>query len=198
MCRPYGPCAWLVEDISDPIEWSLGLKQMAHVAVREIVPAAETVLVICERSTHVEIGRLLHEVTPVSAQGERSDVTIDVLYDGADLAEVAQRTQLSIEVVVERHAAARYTVQFCGFSPGFAYMSGLSASLILPRRESPRTRVPAGSVAIAAAYTSVYPSQSPGGWHLLGTTTAEIWNVSRSQPALLMPGTSVRFRPVPG
>lgn len=195
--RPYGPCAWLVEDIGDPIGWSLGLKQMAHVAVSEVVPAAETVLVICDRDAHDEIGGLLHQVTPVSARETRSDVTINVLYDGADLSDVAERTELSIEVVVERHAAAVYTVEFCGFSPGFAYLGGLDASLRLPRRESPRTRVPAGSVAIAAGYSCVYPSQSPGGWHLLGTTTADIWNVDRSQPALLMPGTRVRFRPVP-
>jgi KipI family sensor histidine kinase inhibitor len=196
LCRQYGPFAWLVEDISDPIGWALGLEQMAHVAVKEIVPAAETVLVIAERRAHDEVGRLLHDVTTISTQNEIADVVIDVLYDGADLAEVAQRTDLSIDGVVELHSNAKYTVQFCGFSPGFAYLGGLDPSLQLPRRESPRTRVPPGSVAIAANYSCVYPSESPGGWHLLGTTAADVWNVERPQPALLMPGTQVRFHPV--
>lgn len=194
--RPYGPCAWLIEDIDDPSGWALGLKQMAHAAIREIVPTRQAVLVICERAAHDEIGRLLGQVTPTSARRDRTDVIIDVVYDGDDLEEVADRTGLDVDAVIERHAAARYKVQFCGFSPGFAYLSGLDSSLRLPRRETPRTRVPAGSVAIAADYSCVYPSPSPGGWHLLGTTSADIWNVDRSEPALLTPGTDVRFRSV--
>lgn len=196
LCRPYGPCAWLIEEISDPIGWALGLEQIAHAAIREIVPAAETVVVISDRAAHDDIGRLIQRVTPISAQNEIDDVVIDVSYDGADLREVAERTGLSVEAVVERHSAPRYVVRFCGFSPGFAYLGGLDPALQLPRRTSPRTRVPAGSVAIAADYSCVYPSQSPGGWHLLGTTTADVWNVERSQPALLVPGTRVRFQPI--
>jgi len=192
LCRPYGPCAWLVEDISDPIAWAFGLEQMRHAAVRE----AETVLVISDRAAHDDVGHLIQRVTPISAQNEIAEVVIDVSYDGADLQEVAERTDLSVEAVVERHSAAQYVVRFCGFSPGFAYLGGLDPSLELPRRGSPRTRVPAGSVAIAADYSCIYPSQSPGGWHLLGTTAADVWNVERSQPALLMPGVRVRFRPV--
>jgi KipI family sensor histidine kinase inhibitor len=86
-----------------------------------------------------------------------------------------------------------YEVSFCGFAPGFAYLVGLPHQLHLPRRASPRTRVPAGSVAIAATYSAVYPRESPGGWHLLGTTNASMWDVSRQPPALLQPGMGVRF-----
>jgi KipI family sensor histidine kinase inhibitor len=121
-------------------------------------------------------------------------VTIDVRYDGADLAEVAERCGLSVSDVVELHSEAEYTVAFCGFMPGFAYLVGLPPALHLPRRETPRTRVPAGSVAIAAEFASVYPRQSPGGWHLLGTTDVELWHDDAEPPALLTPGTTVRFR----
>jgi KipI family sensor histidine kinase inhibitor len=86
-------------------------------------------------------------------------------------------------------------VGFCGFAPGFAYLEGLDPGLHLPRRATPRTRVPPGSVAIAAAYTAVYPTASPGGWHLVGSTAMAVWDAERSPPALLAPGTLVRFEP---
>ena len=91
------------------------------------------------------------------------------MYDGEDLADVAAACGMSTDEVVRRHVAGRYTCAFCGFAPGFAYLTGLDPALHLPRRPTPRTRVPAGAVAIAAEYTAVYPSPSPGGWHLLGT-----------------------------
>jgi KipI family sensor histidine kinase inhibitor len=86
-----------------------------------------------------------------------------------------------------------FRVDFCGFAPGFAYLTGLDEALWLPRRSTPRTRVPAGSVAIASEYSAVYPGASPGGWHLLGTTSAQVWDPDRVRPALLEPGTKVRF-----
>ncbi len=106
---------------------------------------------------------------------------------------VAEATGLAVDEVIDRHVIGEYSVAFCGFSPGFAYMTGLDPVLHLDRRDTPRTRVPAGSVAIAADYTSVYPSPSPGGWHLLGRTDAALWDTERPEPALLAPGTTVRL-----
>ena len=106
---------------------------------------------------------------------------------------MARATQLDRDEVVARHTGSSFRVDFCGFAPGFAYLSGLDEALWLPRRSTPRTRVPAGSVAIANVYSAVYPGVSPGGWHLLGTTTTRIWDVDRLPPALLEPGTEVRF-----
>ena len=194
--RPYGPTAWLIEDIADPISWAAGLEQLGHIGINEIVPAKETVLVLCERLAHAEVGRLLSRVSPVLRRRGLRDVIIDVVYDGDDLADVAERVGLSREAVVQKHVASQYTVEFCGFSPGFAYLGGLDEALRVPRHSSPRTQVPAGSVAIASDYSCVYPSQSPGGWHLLGRTTAEVWDVGRKEPALLTPGTTVRFKQV--
>lgn len=116
--------------------------------------------------------------------------------DGPDLAAVAGRLGLSPAALVEAHAAPAYQVYLLGFSPGFAYLGPLPEALRLPRREVPRGRVPAGSVAIAGAQTAVYPSATPGGWHLIGRTDARLWDATREPPALLMPGQLVRFVPL--
>jgi KipI family sensor histidine kinase inhibitor len=120
-------------------------------------------------------------------------VEIPVTYDGADLAEVAELTGLTPAEVAARHAAAEYTVAFCGFSPGFGYLTGGDPALDVPRLATPRTKVPAGSVAIAEAFTGVYPRELPGGWRILGTTTAVLWDLDRDPPGLFVPGTRVRF-----
>jgi KipI family sensor histidine kinase inhibitor len=123
-------------------------------------------------------------------------VEIPVTYDGEDLADVGLRAGCCVEEVVARHAGAEYRVAFCGFAPGFAYLRGLDARLVLPRRDVPRPRVPAGSVAIAAEYSAVYPGSSPGGWHLLGTTRLTMWDPrDAAAPARLVPGMRVRFVP---
>ncbi len=113
-----------------------------------------------------------------------------------DLAEVAQRTGLSAEAVVGLHAGACFHVYMIGFVPGFPYMGDLPASLALPRREDPRLKVPAGSVAIAVGQTAIYPVESPGGWHLIGTTPVRLFDASLPRPALLTPGDKVQFAPV--
>lgn len=123
-------------------------------------------------------------------------VTLQVLYDGADLATLAKALNLSTVALIQRHTEPTYEVGFCGFAPGFAYLTGLDPVLQLPRKASPRPQVPAGSVAIADAYTAVYPQASPGGWHLLGRTSANLFDLGRADPALLQPGTQVRFVPV--
>ena len=162
----------------------------------EVVPAATTVLVTFdpavttrERLT-ADIADRRPSAVPPPDQGL---VEIPVVYDGPDLAQVAHSTGLSTREVIRRHTDARYTVAFGGFAPGFAYLSGLDPLLRLPRRPVPRTRVAPGSVAVADQFTSVYPSRSPGGWHLLGHTETAMWDVERDPPALLVPGRRVRF-----
>ena len=192
-----GPRAVLVEGLgADPAAWSLGLRALDLPGVVEVVPAASTVLVACsdERALDGAVGRF-GDVRPAVLDAGRESVEIAVRYDGADLAGVAAATGLTPDEVVGAHAAATYVVAFCGFAPGFAYLRGLDARLHLPRRATPRTSVPAGSVAIAAEYSAVYPRSSPGGWHLVGTTDAALFDPDRRQPALLAPGTRVRFVP---
>lgn len=113
-----------------------------------------------------------------------------------DLAEVARRTDRSVEEVVGLHAGERFHVYMIGFVPGFPYMGDLPPSLALPRREDPRVKVPAGSVAIAVGQTAIYPVESPGGWHLIGTTPIRVFDASLPRPALLSPGDKVRFDPI--
>ena len=128
-----------------------------------------------------------------TAQPEGRLVEIAVRYDGPDLDEVAQLTGLSPEEVVARHTGAETAVAFLGFQPGFAYLLGIDPRLVVPRRETPRTQVPGGSVAIAGPYSGVYPRESPGGWRLLGSTTATMFDAARTPPALLGLGDRVRF-----
>ncbi len=121
-------------------------------------------------------------------------MVIDTVYDGEDLAEVAELTGLSIDAVIAAHTGQPWTVAFAGFAPGFGYLVGDNDGLNVPRRSSPRTAVPAGSVALAGNYSAVYPRRSPGGWQLIGRTAARMWDLDREQPALAAPG---RPDPVP-
>ena len=165
--------------------------------VEEIVPAEATVVVRCSSARHEPIGQVLDMVVPADVdQGSEPSLTIDVVYDGPDIADLATAARVSIDDVVRLHATGSYEVAFCGFSPGFGYLRGIDQRLHVPRRDTPRTSVPAGSVGVAAGYTCVYPSASPGGWYLIGHTSATLWDVERDPPALLRPGRTVRFRRV--
>jgi inhibitor of KinA len=113
-----------------------------------------------------------------------------------DLAEVARLTGLAPGEVVTLHSGVRYHVYMLGFLPGFPYMGDLPAALALPRRADPRVRVPAGSVSIATSLTAIYPYESPGGWHLIGTTPVRLFDIERAPPALLAPGDAVLFEPI--
>ncbi|MEU6802294.1 5-oxoprolinase subunit B family protein [Streptomyces neyagawaensis] len=165
-----------------------------ELAVEELVPAARTVLLdgldapsrLAERLTS-------WEVPPVPPRTE-DVVEIPVRYDGPDLGDVAAHWGVDEAEVARIHAAAEFRVAFCGFAPGFGYLTGLPREV--PRRATPRTAVPAGSVALAGPYTGVYPRSSPGGWQLIGTTDLVLWDPARVPAALLTPGTRVRFTPV--
>ena len=170
---------------ADPIE-----------GVTELVPAARTILVhflpwVCPRP------RLVAGIA--ARQGRQGQarqgtlVRIPVRYDGEDLVEMADHLGLSVEELVRRHAASVWQVAFTGFAPGFAYLSGGDPVFNVPRRASPRTRIPAGSVGLAGTFSAVYPRATPGGWQLIGTTDVPMWDLTRTPPALLQPGQRVQF-----
>ena len=193
---PMGPSAVLVEQLEGPpAVVGETLRRRGIPGVVDIVPAAETLLVTVDRADAlgpvVEALHTLDQRAPV----DPSDgvVEIPVVYDGDDLSEVAGRVAMTVDELIDRHVGATYRVAFCGFAPGFAYLDGLPPELHLARRSTPRTRVPAGSVAIAAGFSAVYPTASPGGWHLLGSTDAVLFDVDRDPPASLTPGATVRF-----
>ena len=166
----------------------------AQVQAVEVVPGAETVLFdgVGDRSA---LEGLLARWSPEAAETVGPLVELSTSYDGADLDAVADLWGTDVAGVVARHSGIEFVSAFCGFAPGFAYLSGLPEHLAVPRRDTPRTRVPAGSVALAGAWCGVYPGVSPGGWQLLGTTDAGLWDETRDEPALLAPGTRVRFVP---
>ena len=167
--------------------------------VDEIVPAARTILLdglADPGSLALELAALALPPRPAAAGGPA--VELRAVYDGEDLPWVAERWGMTIEEAVAVHAGSELRAAFCGFAPGFAYLVGLPERCHLPRRPSPRPRVPTGAVAVAAGFTAVYPRPSPGGWHLIGRTDAVLWDPHRPHPALLAPGTRVRFVPVDG
>jgi len=192
---PYGPLAVLAEfdALAEVMNAADAWRSAALPGVVDVVPAARTVLVVHDGS--FDAGQLVAPSSRVVHLAVDEPVVLDVVYDGGDLEDVAEACRIPVHAVIELHSGAEYTVAFCGFMPGFAYLVGLPPSLQLPRRSTPRTRVPAGSVAIAAEFSGVYPRESPGGWHLLGRTDALLWDDSCTPPALLPPGTRVRFRP---
>ena len=213
--RPFGEAALQVTlgDATDPTTLARVHALARHVAADRTagvawgapVPGMTTLLVPFDaRAWSGEVARarlacLLEEplghAPPVSVTTHR----VPVRYggdDGPDLEAVARRLGLTPERVVEVHASTTYQVALLGFMPGFAYLGDLPGELRLPRRDTPRTSVPAGSVAIAGRHTAVYPATSPGGWHLLGRTEIVPWDIDRDPPALLRPGDRVRFEPV--
>jgi KipI family sensor histidine kinase inhibitor len=165
---------------------------------QDVLAAAETVLVKADSpASALRIAaRLLQLDLTAPVQLDGGLVVIDTVYDGEDLAEVGRLTGLGTEGVIAAHSGQVWTVAFAGFAPGFGYMVGENQQLEVPRRSSPRTAVPAGSVALAGNYSAVYPRRSPGGWQLIGRTNARMWDLDREQPALAAPGHRVQFRPV--
>lgn len=198
---PVGEDALLVEVSSGDEAQALHAELLRRRAegslpVGEIVPAARTVLL----DGLSDPARLAAELTsrelPPVPPHARETVEIPVRYDGPDLADVAEHWGVSAREVARVHAGTEFRVAFCGFAPGFGYLTGLPARYDVPRRPTPRTAVPAGSVALAGPYTGVYPRSSPGGWQLIGTTDLVLWDHARVPAALLSPGTRVRFVPV--
>lgn len=204
----YGDQALLLQFAStaEVLAWSAVLRDADLPGAVDIVPAARTVLIKLDGPRYQgmarqQIGKL--RIAPERLEGaatpadDKADVVIDVVYDGADLDEVARLTGLTPRDVVAAHTQRPWRVGFAGFAPGFGYLVGGDERLNVPRRSEPRTKVPAGSVGLAGEFSGVYPRESPGGWQLIGHTSkdqARLWDVDRDPPALLIPGRWVRFR----
>ncbi len=198
---PCGETALLVECEPDQVATVLAVLDSALPDV-ELVPAARTVLARVPRPARLAevratvAGLLAEPLPPSPVPSAGQTVTIPVRYDGEDLAEVAALTGLSVRDVVAAHTGRAWRVAFGGFAPGFAYLDGGDPRLVVPRRASPRTVVPAGAVGLAGAYSGVYPRSSPGGWQLIGSTDTVLWDADRIPPALLRPGWWVQFEEV--
>jgi KipI family sensor histidine kinase inhibitor len=195
---PSGSTALLVE--LDGLEEVLGL-YAALVAeplegVVDVVPAARTVLLVTDPAvtTLAAVEQAVRQARPRTDRGDREDlVELPVVYDGADLADVAGLLEVEPAEVVRRHTGAEWTVAFCGFAPGFGYLTQDGGGWDVPRRSTPRTKVPPGSVALAGEFSGVYPRESPGGWQLIGRTDVAVFDLGRDPAALLRPGVRVRF-----
>ena len=201
----YGDQALLLEFAStaEVLAWTDALRGAELLGVLDIVPASRTVLVKLagpryQAPTRQRLAKLrvTAEALTEASTPHEADIEIDVVYDGADLEEVARLTGMTTDQVVAAHTGTLWQVGFGGFAPGFAYLIGGDERLNVPRQSEPRTKVPAGSVALAGEFSGVYPRESPGGWQLIGRTNAELWDVDRDPPALLRPGMWVQFREV--
>ncbi|WP_421734849.1 5-oxoprolinase subunit B family protein [Cellulomonas sp.] len=200
---PYGDDAVLVEladlaevrALDDAVRAARATDPEAA-AIVDQVPAARTLLLRVRDGADagsLPVERWWAGRTDAARETATTEVVLEVVYDGADLDDVARLAGLSVDDVIARHTGAQYTVAFGGFMPGFAYLVGLDPVLRVPRLDSPRERVPAGSVAIADEFSAVYPAATPGGWRLLGRCDVRLFDVDREPPALLQPGTRVRF-----
>ncbi|PNH80019.1 urea amidolyase [Arthrobacter sp. AFG20] len=198
--RPVGTRTVLAElsGTQDVLALQAALLEAPFSGQQDVLAAAETVMVRAESPAAARrIGQALLQLD-LTAPAEQAGglVVIDTVYDGEDLAEVGKLTGLGADGVIAAHTGQVWTVAFAGFAPGFGYMVGENQSLEVPRRSSPRTAVPAGSVALAGNYSAVYPRKSPGGWQLIGRTGAKMWDLDRPEPALASPGHRVQFRAV--
>jgi KipI family sensor histidine kinase inhibitor len=195
---PSGSTALLVEldGLDDVLALYAALSDAPPEGVVDVVPAARTVLLMFDpaRTTLAAVADAVHRTAPRPGSRTAGDaIELPVHYDGADLDELAGLLELTSEEVVARHTGAEWTVAFCGFSPGFGYLTQPGTEWNVPRRATPRTKVPPGAVALAGEFSGVYPRESPGGWQLIGHTDVDVFDLSRDPAALLRPGTRVRF-----
>lgn len=207
--RPVGAHALLLDcsDAEQVEAWRAELwrrRERGDLDAVEIIPAARTVLLDgLPDPTHT--AALLNTWNPspsaaatgvaATSTGRGGAVEVPVRYDGTDLPTVAHHWDVAVPTVVRRLIDTEFRVAFCGFAPGFAYLTGLPVGLAVPRLPTPRPRVPAGSVALAGPYAGIYPTASPGGWLLVGHTDLRLFDVHADPPALLTPGTRVRLVP---
>ncbi len=194
--RTYGPNGVLAEFGSSE-ETLEAYRRCVGGPFEECVPGAETIYFESSKLAQSELAasvQTLLDQQHVEVVGRivREHI-FEVVYDGADLENVASLTGFSVEEVVHRHSSAVYTVAFLGFSRSFPYLAGLDPAIIVPRLATPRTSVPAGSVGMGAGYTGIYPMSSPGGWQLLGHTDAVLFNAANDPPSVLATGDLVRF-----
>jgi KipI family sensor histidine kinase inhibitor len=203
----YGDRALLLQfdSTAEVLAWTTALREAGLLGVLDVVPASRTVLVKLagpryQAPTRQRLAKLRLDHAALAEFADptdrRPDVVLDVVYDGADLPEVARLTGLDPAQVIAAHTGSLWQVGFGGFIPGFAYLVGGDTRLHVPRRADPRTKVPPGSVALAGEFSGVYPRETPGGWQLIGRTDAVLWDIDRAEPALLTAGMWVQFRAV--
>jgi KipI family sensor histidine kinase inhibitor len=195
---PCGSAALMVEleSLDDVLAFYATLRDDTPPGVLDLVPAARTLLLLLdpEQTEPAAVERAVRQVTPRHGDRGHGDLLeIPVVYDGEDLDEVGKLTGWGADGVVERHTGTEWTVAFCGFAPGFGYLVSDRGEFDIPRRSTPRTRVPPGAVGLAGEFTGVYPRESPGGWQLIGSTEMQTFVLDREPPALLTPGTRVHF-----
>jgi len=194
---PFGDAALLVEVDGLPAVLALAaaVRSTRPAGVLDVVPAARTVLLTVGPGTDLAELRRTVLGLPVDPESVREGETVEipVTYDGPDLAEVSRLTGLDESEVVAAHTGTPWRIAFGGFAPGFAYLTGGDERLRVPRRDEPRTTVPTGAVGLAGEFSGIYPRPSPGGWQLIGSTDARLWDPDRDPPALLEPGGWVRF-----
>ena len=198
---PLGDRGWLArfDDEASAALWCEGVRALAEPGVVDVVPAYRTVAVLADPDL-ADLDALesrLRSIRPRKGSRLESRLqTIPVLYDGEDLAEVASQVAMSVEQVVEMHSRSTYQVFAIGFQPGFPYAGYLDPAFnAIQRRSRPRLKVPAGSVAIAARQTGIYPTELPGGWNLLGRTPLTIVDLSDAYFPI-RPGDRIRFVPI--
>jgi KipI family sensor histidine kinase inhibitor len=198
---PSGSAGLLLEcaDLEEVVSLHAALRAEPPEGVVAMVPAARTVLLVLDRATTTpeRVRSVLTGLRPGTAGAAgppgHTVLEVPVVYDGQDLAEVAEILGCSTGEVVRRHTGTVWTVAFCGFAPGFGYLTDGTGSWDVPRRSTPRTTVPAGAVALAGEFSGVYPRESPGGWQLIGRTPLQVFDLDRDPPALLAPQARVRF-----
>ncbi|GGK70426.1 5-oxoprolinase subunit B family protein [Ornithinimicrobium pekingense] len=193
---PSGTGALLLEldSLTEVLQRYAALRE-SGLPVLDLVPAGRTILVVADRGADLtDLAARVREVEPVEhTRVEAATVEVPVRYDGEDLAAAAGLLGCTLEELVRRHREERWTVAFCGFAPGFGYLTGSRFDWDVPRRATPRTSVPAGSLGLAGEFTGVYPRSSPGGWQLIGRALVDVFDLDRDPPALLVPGARVRF-----
>jgi len=195
--RPVGESALLIEldELDGVLALSSALRAHPPDGLVEAVPAARTVLLHCDLriSSLMAITEALGRIQPAAPRPpDEQSVEIPASYDGPDIDDVLATTGLTRRKLIDWHTGADWQVAFCGFSPGFGYLVSDGAHPV-PRRDSPRTRVPAGSIGLAGEFSGIYPRASPGGWQLIGRTDATLFDLEADPPALLRPGVCVRF-----
>jgi len=195
---PSGSTALLVEldDLDSVLALYAALADQPPDGVIDVVPAARTVLLVTDpaRTSLPAVADAVRTTRPRPDARSGGDVVeVPVHYDGEDLEDLAGLLDLSPEELVHRHTGAEWTVAFGGFAPGFGYLTQADGEWDVPRRSTPRTKVPPGSVALAGEFSGVYPRESPGGWQLIGRTDVAVFDLDRDPPALLRPGVRVRF-----
>lgn len=202
--RSVGVDALLLEcgDAAEVEAWRAELwrrREAGEMHASEIVPAARTVLLDGVPDPAGTAERIAGWTpTPDATAEAHAEVAIPTRYDGTDLADVAAGWGVTVAEAVRRISGTELRVAFCGFAPGFAYLTGLPESWAVSRLPSPRPRVPAGSVALAGPYAGIYPSESPGGWRLVGRTEVTLFDIHRDPPSRLLPGTRVRLVDIDG